>query len=268
MAASLCDTFLSLASATHRRLAMARRVLHQPLEETFTDLNILELKRRHPTEIYSEVFTKRREGVNGADWEWWLTNNSKSLWLGLRVQAKVLHLANNAFEHLHYRSGKTKTYQLQKLQAEAARDGLIPLYCIYTHGVSRKTLRGRQCLNPRHTTQSYGCCLVSSAHVACLQAAAETKDLYSVMSAAIPWHCLVCSNCHAHGADLPTRAWAYLQEELGEMREIIADGGSAIRPGPRSNPPRYVLNILEGCIAEDPPPNIQGVLVIAPHENG
>ena len=92
-------------------------MLHQPLEETFTDLNILELKCRHPTEIYSEVFTKRREGVNGADWEWWLTNKSRSLWLGLRVQAKVLHLANNTFEHLHYRRRKTKTYQLHMLQA-------------------------------------------------------------------------------------------------------------------------------------------------------
>ena len=88
------------------------------------------------------------------------------------------------------------------------------------------------------------------------------------MRAAVPWHCLVCSNCHAHGADLPTRAWAYLQNEFEEMRKVITDAESAIKPGPSPNPPQYVLNILEGRIAEDPPPNIQGVLVIAPHDDG
>jgi hypothetical protein len=268
MAVSLCETFLSLASSTHRRLARARRVLHQPLEETFTDLNILELKFRHSTEIYSEVFTKRREGVNGADWEWWLTNSSRNLWLGLRIQAKVLHLANNTFEHLHYRDKKTKIYQLHKLQTEAARDGLVPLYCIYAHGVSRKTLRGRQCLNSGHATQSYGCSLVSPAHIARLQVAAETKDLYSVIQAAVPWHCLVCSNCQSQGADLPTRAWVYLQNEFEEMRNVTIDPKQEIRPGPRPNPPKHVIDILEGRITEDPPPNIQGVLVIAPHQNG
>jgi hypothetical protein len=268
MATSLCDTFLSLAFATHRRLARARRVLHQPLEETFTDLNILELKCRHSTEIYSKVFTKRREGVNGADWEWWLTNSSRSSWLGLRVQAKVIHLATNTFDHLHYRSSKTKIYQLHKLQAEAARDGLVPLYCIYMHGVSRRTLRGRQCLSPGHKLQSYGCSLVSAAHVACLHRAARTNDMYSVMSAAVPWHCLVCANCSAHGSDLPTRAWAYLQDQFGEMGKVNADADSVHTPGPRSMPPQYVLNILQGYNVEDPPADIQGVLVIAPREDG
>lgn len=268
MATSLCDTFLSLAIATHRRLARARRVLHQPLEETFTDLNILELKCRHSTEIYSELFTKRREGVNGADWEWWLTNSSQSSWLGLRVQAKVIHLATNTFDHLHYRNKTTKAYQLHKLLTEAARDGLIPLYCVYTHGVSRRTLRGRQCLNPGHKLQAYGCSLVSAAHVERLHAKAKMNDMYSVMDAAVPWHCLVCANCSTHGSDLPTRAWAYLQDEFGEMGKVNAEVDFVHMPGPRPSPPQHVLDILQRCTAEDPPADIQGVLVIAPRKDG
>lgn len=267
MATSLCDTFLSLAFATYRRLARARRVLHQPLEESLTDLNILELKCRHSTEIFSEVFTKRREGANGADWEWWLTNSSRSAWLGLRVQAKVIHLATNTFDHLHYRSGKTKIYQLHKLQAEAARDGLVPLYCIYTHGFSRRSLRGRQCLSPDCKLQSYGCSLVSAAHVARLLKAARTNDMYSVMDAAVPWHYLVCANCSEQGSDLPTRAWAYLQNQLGETGKVNAEAESIHMPEPRPRPPQYVLNILQRCIVDDPPASIQGVLVIAPCED-
>lgn len=269
MVASLCDTFQSLAFATHRRLARARRAGYQPLEETFTDLNILELKCRHPSEIYSQAFSKRREGFNGADWEWWLTNNSRSLWLGLRVQAKVLHLATDTFRHLHYQRGKSKTCQLHKLETEAERDGLVPLYCVYTQGISRRSARGRKCLNPNYTSQSYGCALVSTTHVASLQSASKTNDLYSVMKAAVPWHCLVCCASTAHScSDLPERAWAYLQEEFGEMSSVDIDGEETINLGPRLQPPNYVLNVLESQIVEDPPLSIQGVLVIAPQGNG
>src|SRR5690606_6329527 len=127
MHTTLCETFRSLAFRTFDQMGRARRVGHQPLEETFTDTNILELKDRHPAEISCLTFTKPQEGINGADWEWWLTDTSKSKWLGLRVQAKVLHLDSNTFAHLHYKSGKSKTYQATKLKRESAKDGLIPL---------------------------------------------------------------------------------------------------------------------------------------------
>ena len=78
MHTTLCETFRSLAFRTFEQMGRARRVGHQPLEETFTDTNILELKDRHPAEIFCQTFTKPQEGINGADWEWWLTDASKS----------------------------------------------------------------------------------------------------------------------------------------------------------------------------------------------
>jgi len=265
MAISLCETFRSLAFSTHTQLAKARRVGHQPLEETFTDLNILELKDRHPFEIYSKTFSKRREGVNGADWEWWLTNSSRSLWLGLRVQAKVLHLATDDFPHLHYQSGKPKTYQLDKLRVEAARDGLVPLYCFYTHGESDKKAPGLPCGSFPYAPESYGCALTSLEHVASLQAAGELHDLASVMSAAVPWHCLIC--CTGYwGGDLPSRAWAYLQAGFEIGKSEAPSGGP--RRGPIARPPRHVLDAFEDREAENVPEGIQGVLVIAPRDDG
>lgn len=266
MSISLCETFRSLAFSTHSQLAKSRRVGHQPLEETFTDINILELKDRHPFEIYSKTFSKRREGVNGADWEWWITNSSRSTWLGLRVQAKVLHLASDSFPHLHYKSGKPETYQLDKLKLEAARDGLFPLYCLYTHIASGRGLPGLSCQTFPSASESYGCALTSLSHVLSLQVGGEIHDLASVMSGAVPWHCLICCTGYSTG-DLPTRAWAYLQATF-DASEAGTLGGEGVPLGPRPNPPRHVLDAFEGREAEDLPNGLQGVLVISSRDDG
>jgi len=265
MAISLCETFRSLAFSTHAQLAKARRVGHQPLEETFTDINILELKDRHPADIYSKTFSKRKEGVNGADWEWWITNGSRSSWLGLRVQAKVLHLATGTFPHLHYKSGSPATYQLSRLSAEAARDGLIPLYCFYTHGAFQRKAPRYLCGSFPYAREVYGCSLASAEHVSKLQAIGELDDLASVMSAAIPWHCLVCCTGYSRG-DLPKRAWALIQAQF-DLDGVDAPGNGP-RLGPIARPPRHVIDALEGREDGDVPKSVQGILVIAPRDDG
>lgn len=263
---SLCETFRSLAILTQAQLAKGRRVGHQPLEETLTDLNILELKDRHPNEIYSQTFNKNQEGVNGADWEWWLTNSSKSLWLGLRVQAKVLHLATDSFRHLHYyKKGPPKIYQLSKLKDEAARNGLFPLYCFYTHSSSCTLASATPCLTFPYAPELYGCALTSVNHVESLQTAGNIKDYLSVMSAAVPWHCLVCCTGYSTG-DLPERAKAYLQATFNVDESISQGEGAQLEL--RSRPPQYVLDVLEGRETEDLPHGVQGVLIITGRDDG
>jgi hypothetical protein len=263
---TLCETFRSLAFRTHDHLARARRVGHQPLEETFTDINILELKDRHPHEVYSKTFTKHEEGVNGADWEWWLTNSSRTSWLGLRVQAKILHLATNTFQHLHYRSGTPRTPQIDKLRYESNRDGLIPLYCFYTHFDPDKPTNTPLCRSFHNAPESYGCAITSLDNVAKLRLLGKINDLDSVLEWAMPWHCLVCCSGYSQG-DLPTRSWAYLKRTFDiEERERggIEVVNEQIRPGPRPAPPSYVYAAMEGDVEQDAPSHIQGVLVLAP----
>lgn len=264
--ASLCETFRSIAFKTHDQIARARRVGHQPLEETFTDINILELKERHPHEIYSKTFTKRAEGVNGADWEWWLTNPSRTSWLGLRVQAKILHLETNIFKHLHYRSGSPKKNQIDKLRSESKRDGLVPLYCFYTNFSSEDQDQLFACKSFYNASESYGCAIASLDHISILQLLGDINDLCSVLSCAAPWHCLVCCNGYASG-DLPTRSWAYLQRAFNikpqEADEFKVDNEN-VRVGPRSEPPSYVYAAMNESGIEDAPSHVQGVLVLAP----
>lgn len=262
MKPSLCETFRALAFKTHDHLGKARRLQHQPLEETFTDINILALKDRHPGEIYSHTFSKRKEGVNGADWEWWLTNPSRDRWLGLRVQAKVLHLQTNKFPHLHYQSGDPKTYQLAKLKAQAANDGLIPLYCFFTHALSLDPVLHAACKTHPPTLEYYGCALTSLEHVEGLQIGGDIHDYSSVMIAAVPWHCLVCCSGYGQG-DLPTRALAFLRNQ---MNTGTSTEDHAPRPMPalRTEPPAHVKGVLHGEGPESIDSDTQGVVILAP----
>ena len=161
MPENLCKCFQMTSSKTYKLLKEARFRNHQPLEETITDLNILFLKKYHRFGIYSKAFNKIEEGVNGADWEWWISNSSKSSWIGLRVQAKILHLESNRFEHLHYKTKKTKTYQLTKLKNKCIDSKLIPLYCLYLHYPSRSLLHPLKCKSFTGNSSLYGCSIAS-----------------------------------------------------------------------------------------------------------
>lgn len=263
---SLCETFRSLAFRTFDQMSMARSVGHQPLEETFTDTNLLQLKVRHPKDIHCRLFTKQQEGVNGADWEWWITDATGSSWLGLRVQAKVLNLEADAFLHLHYKSAKSRSYQLSKLKRECSKDGLIPLYCLYTHEHPVPGAKVGHCGSFAHSPESFGCALLSAGEVEALQKAGETKDRVSVLNKAIPWHCLVC--CSGYGGDhLPERAWALLQKRLNvnvvrKRGRKTAHPTEQVQVGPRSAPPEYVRAILENRPSDTSPSNARGVLII------
>ena len=257
MSSHLCETFRSLAFKTYDQIGRARRVGHQPLEETFTDTNILELMDRHPKEIFSRVFNKKEEGINGADWEWWLTNRKQDKWLGLRVQAKILHLKSDTFAHLHYKSGKTKKiYQLAKLKSACKTEGLVPLYCLYTH----------QPISGRRYSEAYGCSLTSLRRVEELQGAGEICDFNSVISRSVPWHRLVCNHSSVSG-ELPERAWQILQETLGITRPRVTNTNAVKKlknqiAGPRPQPPRYVLDIIDGRETDVSPKNVRGIVIV------
>jgi hypothetical protein len=256
----LCQTFQEIAHQTFDMLGRARSVEHQPLEETLTDINILELKTRHGREIFSENFNKKKEGANGADWEWWLTNESMNSWLGLRVQAKIINFKSNSFKHIHYYSKKSAEYQLNKLKRASFNEGLIPLYCLFTHqfagGIN----------SARDTQKSLGCALVSVEHIESLLSNHKADDYQSVMEQAIPWEDLVCSRNHRE-SDLPTRAWYALNEKLKirkprktkmEMLRLL----NQMNFGIRSNPPEYVLSVINRQWLECVKSGVNGILVI------
>lgn len=238
---TVCSTFRKLAITTWYHLEKARRVQHQPLEETLTDINLLEIKDRHPSEIYTKTFTRPQEGWNGADWEWWLTNSAMNYWLGLRVQAKVLKLTSCRFEHLHYRKGRT--YQSSKLKHAAAIDGLVPLYCLYSQW-SDDDLRGQMLSKSLgFDIRDFGCSLLSTIPVDALRKESHQDELFSVVKNARPWHCLVCSSGKG-GPNLPERAWSFLQNDL-KIKTTYRKPRNTPQIGMRSEPPPHVRTIMK-----------------------
>ncbi len=100
-------------------------------EETISDLILLELSKRHPYDVISIKFNKRYEAQEGADWEWWILSQSGIV--GLRLQAKRLHVSGNSYEYkyLDYRQRSTNKYQVDILIQRAQNMRMIPLYMFF-----------------------------------------------------------------------------------------------------------------------------------------
>ena len=113
---TLCHTFRDIANCTWGYLDDGRQAVHQPGEETITDINVIKLRLAHAHEVLIKTFTKPQEGVEGADWEWWFIGQARR-GLGCRVQAKILDLTTEELEHLHYQ--KKSQWQCDKLLRRA-----------------------------------------------------------------------------------------------------------------------------------------------------
>lgn len=251
---SVCQTFRSLAFNTWDHLAKARLVGYQPHEETITDINVLELKCRHPNEVKTKTFTKPQEGIHGADWEWWLTDKHQKHWLGLRVQAKILNLRSGRFEHLHYRKGQT--YQITKFKRAAAQDGLVPIYCVYVQWEPDPTQLPLQQFWSTRPIESHGCSLISVNQIDKLRKQSEENRLHAVVRGAIPWHCLVCDqDCYAN--NLPHGAWKKLQDRFG-IKSTRRKPKDAPSLGIRDKPPSYVEDIATAGEDANVPENADG----------
>ncbi|HYW21276.1 MAG TPA: DUF6615 family protein [Nodularia sp. (in: cyanobacteria)] len=279
MRPTLCDTFRSRALWTWDMLARGRSVDCQIGEETLTDLNILELKIRHASEVYNRTFSKPEEGSNGADWEWWFTGSSRK-WIGFRVQAKVIEIKTNSFKHLHYRKDSHSPFQCDILIQDALQKPFprIPLYCLYSNWNTLPQIHWR-CQTYYPIEEHYGCSILSAFAVRCLRSigTSKTKHLKALLNYISPWHCLVCCRGYEAG-DLPSRVFRYWRDFIVEVEESIFEELSLnIRQdlnGELDNyrgiynqielldePPNYVRLLLNNELEEQPDPNLRTLTV-------
>ncbi|MFN6570864.1 DUF6615 family protein [Dendronalium sp. ChiSLP03b] len=219
MKPTLCDTFRNLALRSWDLLSKGRSVGIQLGEESLTDLNLLELKIRHQSEIYSQTFTKSEESQNGSDWEWWFTGTSGK-WIGFRVQAKIIEFKSDKFKHLHY---KSKSDYQSNILIRSALDNkygvkLIPLYCLYTNYASVTDWKYHK---NYHFQESYGCSLISAFAVVYHRIMDIKKTRIKYLLPYInPWHELVCSHGY-EDKDLPQRAWTYWKNSIAFIEEDV-----------------------------------------------
>ena len=182
MRPSILGSFLEMGDATSRNLEFAHRPdVHVSYgEETITESNLLELRRRHPEKIIIETFSKRRESKTGADWEWHLVGRRRTL--KMRVQAKRIRSKGGlSIKHQVASSG---VEQRKLLIDSAKKDSMKPIYCIYCTERERQIWKQ---LATRSNYESYqtGCLLVNADDVPIC-----TRKLSELERKCIPWHYL------------------------------------------------------------------------------
>lgn len=126
---SLLQTLLELGHSTSQNLDFA----HSPGvnvsygEETITETNLLEIRRRHPQRVTLLTFSKTQESKNtGADWEWHIIGRFYTL--KMRVQAKRIYSAGG-IGNLKQMGKAALKPQIDLLIDDAKVNGLFPAYC-------------------------------------------------------------------------------------------------------------------------------------------
>ncbi len=230
------------SSWTWNKLREARALDFQVGEESLTDFVVLNIKKWGVGKISIDTFTRHAESLNGADWEWWFSGPSGK-WLGMRVQAKVLNLASEKYEHLHHKNKHGS--QVDLLIKDASKNKLIPLYCMYTNWDPKKYKANWNCQSYKPTVRHYGTAILSPQEVKKLQSNNETR-LSSVIKSLKPMHCIFCCSGFG-GKELPERALSWLagMDLISEMETNSAEEYL------RDYPPYYVNQLLEGELEND-----------------
>jgi hypothetical protein len=181
---SLLRSLLELAHATSQNLGFAHcpKVRVSYGEETITETNLLELRRRHPSIITLNTFAKKKEALIGADWEWHIIGRHRTF--RMRVQAK--RLQKNDKLKIPHKITSSGAEQIDLLIKDAKANRLMPVYCLYS------TERQRSHWKKQNVGGGY-----EAFEAGCLLARAETvkakmpKALADIETDCVPWHYLV-----------------------------------------------------------------------------
>ena len=227
------------------KLREARTLDFQVGEESLTDFIVLNIKKWGEGKIAIDTFTRHAESLNGSDWEWWFTGPSGK-WLGMRVQAKVLNLKTEKYEHLHHKN--KHGFQVDLLISDAKKNGLIPLYCMYSNWEPSRYKAAWECQTHKPTVRHYGTSILAPSVVKNLQSKNENR-LSSVIGSLKPMHCIFC--CKGFGGrELPDRALNWLGG-IGILDEQEYFRTSEQDEYLRSESPYYVRQMLEGRLETD-----------------
>ena len=194
----LALTFLELGHATSRNLEFSHQksVWVSYGEETITETNLLEIRRRHSLRIRLHTFNRHEEAKNGADWEWRIVGQRRTL--KMRVQAK--RVQSDGILKIAHQVKSSKMQQRKLLIDGARKDSMKPVYCIYSTECRRKKWKEARFGNGSRGFQA-GCLLADAEDVPL-----ATRRLADIEEKCKPWHFLF----------LPQRFWSHEFESLDD----------------------------------------------------
>lgn len=130
----LVDDFRDIATNTWNLMANAYKSGMNISEETITEINLLDLKLKHPGNIFIKQIAKKIEGKTGADWLWAFVGKDENVF-GMCVQAKRL-FPDRTYKNI-IEDKKNPTQQVNKLVSSGSSyksftgKKLYPLYIFY-----------------------------------------------------------------------------------------------------------------------------------------
>ena len=235
MNSRLITSLLELGDATSRNLEFSQGddIFVSYGEETITETNLLELRRRHPVQIELETFSKRREARIGADWEWRIIG--RHLTLKMRVQAK--RVQRDCVLRIKHTVKSSGSQQRDLLIRRARLDSMKPVYCVYCSEPQRAFWT--QAPSP-HGFEPYqtGCLLAAAQDVP-----AATRRLRDIEHNCIPWHFLFDPSTYlhaeatAHFPDPEDHRLAFVLSASASGPVLLDEPDSESAPASRWNPP-------------------------------
>ena len=213
MKLDITATFLALGDATSRNLEFShgRDVWVSYGEETITETNLLEIRRRHPDLVRVRTFPKRVEARNGADWEWHIIG--RELTLKMRVQAK--RVQRNDILKIMHTVKSTGDQQRDLLMDEAQASGMKPVYCIYCTEPQRSVWKQPGAVLGYRSFQT-GCLVGDAADVP-----PDTRRLEEIEEKCKPWHHLF------EPSAAMRQKWEYLELDAGDFVQFFSIRRSA-----------------------------------------
>lgn len=203
---NLCQTFLEFGDAISRNLELAYGSHISYGEETITEGTLLQIWSRHSGMVDIQTFSKPREAMNGADWEWHIIGRKYTL--KMRVQAKRLAKNGLQIKRLYSQQAKTAPHpQIDMLIADATLQGLLPVYCFYSAEPARSTWTAAS-MPPNYQA---GCLVGLASDIK----AQGSKYFYSLERVTVPWHFLVCERL-AQRSPFPSIAFLNGQDDTRE----------------------------------------------------
>lgn len=152
------------------------------LEETVTDVNLIDIATTHDGYVFTHKFTRRQEGArSGGDWLWCI--GEPGGWLSVLVQAKIINPKTGRCPYLNHRKGQQRSLLLSFARAVRA----LPLYVIYTYVPEYFEPAPKAAHNfSRFPAWEWGCSWITPRDVRQL-ASHSTTSADEVLARAVPW---------------------------------------------------------------------------------
>ncbi len=239
----ICEALDQLSESTWLELEQGVRTTQVLGEESVTDYNLMRFAAC-VSSVIVEKHSKRRESKSGADWELW--TGRSGAFVGLRLQAKVLHHHSGYYNSL-YSTKNSMLTQLDKLINGAlnAPRAMYPLLTFYNFALG---LSPSQCAArcPRAVNNPFlaGWTVASASAVRQRLLVSPSKHLRNLVDLMLPISCLFCcpADCSAlAGPRPPVLAEAVAARLSGAWPD--AEFATALRPG---NGPEYVERLFKG----------------------